>query len=317
MKGSAVVSTATETVTLGPEELQELNDRIADSRPDLIPFNLLKLRRIFWSRERQRIKNIRVTRVQCEKLKSKLPDMINFKFVLDGKSIVRARHRLFAFDPEVPISSDGVATPGVTFETNGGIRTFDSTGGRSKTVGWTKARGTPLDVLEGDALWQKKDDSQENLLTNLMRGYGDQRADRLITISQFRPGVFSDFLMMVEFSPPGDRVKFTELTLQLAEETGDNNVRSVSVSVDNNRDLEIPITVSKKDQSGRDGGIGRYVGCYPNLTNLAEDPIRFSVPATYGRYRHAGWLVDGHPVENKAYTINVSESSYLTALYQE
>jgi hypothetical protein len=41
------------------------------------------------------------------------------------------------------------------------------------------------------------------------------------------------------------------------------------------------------------------------------------VPATYGRYRHAGWLVDGNPVLSKANTIDVSESSYLTALYEE
>src|SRR5262249_52786945 len=123
--------------------------------------------------------------------------------------------------------------------------------------------------------------------------------------------------LTVEFSPPGDKVKFTELTLQLALETGDTNVRSVSVSVDNNRDLEIPITASKKDHSGRDGGVGSYVGFYANLTNLAEDPIRFAVPATYGRYRHVGWLVDGNPVQNRATTIDVSESSYLTALYEE
>ena len=310
-RGSGRLLTTSKPVTLGAEELQELNDRIKDpKRPNAIPLNLLSLRQIEFSRERQRIKNIKVAEARCQKLGPQLPDQIIFKFILDGKSIVRARNRLFAFDPEVKRGSDEVALAGLTFETDGG---------RHGSAGWTDATGgSPGSVLKGEALWQPDVTSQENLLTDLMKDYNDTTAaTQLITIAQFRPGVFSDFVLTVEFSPPERKVKFTELALEFSLETGDANVRSVFVSVNNNRGLDIPITASTKDQSGREGGTGTYVGLYPDVRNLTEEPIRFSVPATYGRYRHVGWLVDGSAVQDRANTISVSTSSYLTALYQE
>jgi hypothetical protein len=92
---------------------------------------------------------------------------------------------------------------------------------------------------------------------------------------------------------------------------------AISETDEPGRDLEIPITANKKDHSGRDGGVGSYVGPYDALGNLAEDPIRFTVPATYGRYRHVGWLVDGKKDPESANSIRVSKSCYITALCQE
>jgi hypothetical protein len=306
MRGSGKIMETSKPVTLDAGALKELNARIADStRADAIPISLVKLRQVEATRERQRISNIKVVSVTAKQAGPRFPDQVIFKFTLTGKSIVRADNRLYAFDPEVPAGADGATLPGLTFETDGGRR----------GDGW-KVAPDGSGTLNPTALWQLTVTAQENLLSTLMADSADS-AKQLISLSQFRPGVYSDFTLTVEFQPAECTLQFGELVLDLSLETGDAGIRSVLVAVDNNLDLAIPFVANRKDRSGRQGGEGRFIGLYDDQSDLSHNPIRLSVPERFGRYRHIGWLVNGQPTPILEHHFDVSKSQFLTALYQD
>jgi hypothetical protein len=282
----------TTPVTLGTGELTELNALIKNrTRPYAIRFSPLRLRQIHENMQLQRIRDIKITAVKCSKLGEQMPDSITFKFTLVGKSVVRSDNRLFAFDPDMKRGKNREESPvGVTFGTLG--RGKDS----------TPERGNPgVNVLKGKALEPISDTpdnvatSQESLLKTLMNDsqYDYTTAQRgthnqLIKLSRLRPGIFSDFLLEVTFLPAGSTVEFNEISLVIDLETANAGRNAMFVSVDNNLDLEIPITASIGDHSGRDGGFRQYVGLYDQVQKL-----RFTVPSTFGLYKHVGWLQDG------------------------
>jgi hypothetical protein len=69
------------------------------------------------------------------------------------------------------------------------------------SVGWIEDGSTG--TLSGDALWQPTIVAQENLLSKLLGGAPDPSGRQLMTLSGFRPGTFSEFLLSVEITPPG------------------------------------------------------------------------------------------------------------------
>jgi hypothetical protein len=308
MNGSAMLMPEDKIVTLLPNYLAELNGRIVDpTREDAVRLNLLKIRQVEYNQERQRIKDIRITGATCRRLGAGWPDQIHFSFTLLGKSIVRAEHRLFAFDPEV--GRHDVKHPGLTFAST--VCQPPEGSASDLVLKFAPKAGAP-----------KPGVSQANLLRTFMtdsqyhpEGTEKTSSTELDTISQFRPGIFSDFILRVEFTPKDFKVEFMEIKLQIALETGATNAGSVFVSVDNSLGVDIPITTSIKDHSGRKGGIGSYVGFYQAVGDELADPIRITVPATHGQRRHVGWLVDGsYRVSNAAY--DLKKNSYLTALYE-
>lgn len=308
-RGDNGMSETRKPVTVGEADLRELNQRIVDPvRPNAIAFSLLRMHQIEASRERERILNIQVVSLKCRHAPGvdRFPDSVIVRFSLNGKSIVRADHRLYAFDPEVPAGADGVPQPGVFFET---------VGGKAKSS-WTITKGrdgNEIGELKGDALWQADREPQENLLTTLLE---DKSNTQLITLSRLRPGVFSDFVLSVDFTPAEAKVLLTELMLTIQIETGSVRDSSVFLSVDTNTDLAIPISVDRKDHSGRNAGNGRYVGFYPQAGDLAGNPLHISVPARYGRFKHTGWRVDG-TVTEEATALAVGKSAYVTAEFIE
>jgi hypothetical protein len=270
MEGSNQTGFMNPDVTLGTSELIELTALIQKKNDPsyAIRFSPLKLRQIETDMERQRIRAIKVTAVKCRQLGQKMPDNITFKFILVGKSVVRSSKRLFAFDPDMKRGKNKEESPvGVTFGTY---------------AHGTKSTAHPNDpgwnVLEKEALERISDTpstpggSQESLLTTLMNdnhyAYSPEERgthSQFIKLSRLRPGIFSDFLLRVTFSPAGSKVEFKQISVEIELETADTDHTSVFVSVDNNLDLEIPITASISDHSGRDGGFRHYVGLYDEV----------------------------------------------------
>ena len=291
---------APKAVTLGREELDELNSRIRESVVEnAIPFSLMRLRQIDQSNEKQRIGNIKVVRVQCKQLGKGYPDTVTFKFSHRGKSVVRAQGRLYAFEPEGGREEERGQRSSVIFTTSGG-KTADED--------WLIKGDTG--ILQGKALWQPTVDRQENLLTQFLKSDAGGEA---ITLSEFRPGVFSDFEMTVEISPPERRIELEELRLQITTEAGDAPKGQRIICASTHPELAIPITASSKDMSERSGGLGSYTGIFKDQLS----PVRISVPASFGKYVHTGWCVDG---ENKPdggqHEYEVRKSSYVVANFE-
>ncbi|MVV48097.1 hypothetical protein EJA72_07540 [Pseudomonas sp. PB120] len=291
---------APKIVTLGKEQLHELNGRIRESIVEnTIPVSLTRLRQIDETSEKQRIGNIKVVKVQCRKLGKAFPDSITFKVSHCGKSVVRAQGKLFAFEPEGGREEERGQQSRVVFNTRGG-KTADDDWVIEKEIG----------ILQGKALWQPTTDRQENLLTQFL---SSDAADAGITLSEFRPGVFSDFELTVEISPPECRIELEEIRLQITTEAGEVPKGQKIICVNTSPDLAIPITTSLKDMSDCSGGLGNYVGVFQDMQKM-----RVSVPERYGNYVHTGWCIDGEtkPHNGQNY-YEVSKSSYLVAHFEE
>jgi hypothetical protein len=293
-------------VTLNSGDLNELNDRIAnETLANAVPFSLLQLGQVESSRERQRIKNIKVEMATCHKLGTKFPDQVIFKFTHLGKSVVRAGGRLYAFEPEGAKGPTGATFARVTFETDGG----------RQGPGWAV---DPMDpekaVLSNSkkkiALWQPTVAAQANLLTKLLN------SETLITLSEFRPGIFSDFLLSVEFQPSESKVKFTELVLSVEMEMGNAPIGEVLVSIRNNLGLAISVEASQKDKSGRSGGMGTYTGIYDS-NSLSANPVRLTVPDKFGEFVHTGWLLDGQVIKATNHYQDARKSAHIVATYEK
>lgn len=292
-------------VTLGREELDELNSKIRKSEEkNALPLSLVGLRQIDLGNERQRVGNIKVVKVRCKKLGDRYPDSITFRISLRGKSVVRAQGKLFAFEPEAgkaEAGSDAASgqTSAVVF------KTIASTAGRPIVEGESGQVG----ILIGELLQQPRADRQEDLLTQFLnRDGGGER----LTLSEFRPGVFSDFEMTVAFNKPEHKVEFEEIGLEIITEAGDAPDGQTTVAVSTSPPLAVSIMMNTKDMSGRTGGLGSYIGIFKDQLVL-----RVEVAAEYGNYRHTGWCVDG---ENRAdagrHQIEVKKSCYVVALFE-
>jgi hypothetical protein len=291
---------APKIVTLGKEQLHELNGRIRESVVEnTIPISLTRLRQIDETSEKQRIGNIKVVKVQCRKLGETFPDSITFKVSHCGKSVVRSQGKLFAFEPEGGHEKDRGQQSRVVFSTTGG-KTADEEWVVEKEIG----------TLQGKALWQPTADRQENLLTQFLNS---DAASPGITLLEFRPGVFSDFELTVEIKPPECRIELEEIRLQITTEAGEVPKGQKIICVNTSPELAIPITASLKDMSDCSGGLGNYVGVFQDMQRM-----RISVPERYGNYVHTGWCIDG---ENKPHNgqnyYEVSKSSYLVAHFEE
>ena len=103
-------------IQLRPAQLQALNALMRAGEPVQVPFDLVSLRQVDGFKERQRITNIRVTRLRCRRAGAELPSKLSFRFDQEGKSLVRADGRIYAFESE----GAGSSGSGVCFETFGG-----------------------------------------------------------------------------------------------------------------------------------------------------------------------------------------------------
>ena len=294
----SLLKEAPKTVTLAKEQLKELNGLIKDSElENTIPFSLVQLRQIDQSNEKQRIGNIKVVKVQCKKLGKAFPDSITFKISHRGKSVVRAQGKLFAFEPEGGREEERGQRSRVIFKT---------LGGKTDSQDWSIKE--EIGILEGNTLWQPTSDIQENLLNQFLKTDKDEP----ITLSEFRPGVFSDFDLSVEISPPEHKIELEEIRLQVTTEAG-NAQKQTLICVSTQPELAIPITASLKDMSDRSGGLGSYIGIF----KLEGKTVQISVPERYGSYVHTGWCIDGEEKGNDGqHHYEVKKSSYLVANYK-
>ncbi|MDM0109666.1 hypothetical protein QTH97_32430 [Variovorax sp. J22R24] len=284
-------------ITLRAAELRELNHKIERREPAVTAFDLVRLGQLNLGKERQRIADIRVTKVRCRLLQpgGHMPDSVSFRFTRQGKSLVRADGRIYAFEPE----GGGDRSSAVSFETFGG---------KSDKAGWRIDDG--VGVLEGAALWPPSPPTQESLLAQLLAGDKDPHAANLVKLSDFRPGVFSDFVLNVTVTPPEARIALEEVELFITTEgtnaPDDQWIACVSVNVP----TMIPLSTSKADLAGHAGGLGRYVGVFKRT----DAPVELSVPASFGELTHCGWLINGD--HKRGPTISLEQSSYVVALYE-
>jgi hypothetical protein len=287
---------APKIVTLAREQLHELNGRVRESIVEnTIPLSLTRLRQIDETSEKQRIGNIKVVKVQCRKLGKAFPDSITFKVSHCGKSVVRSQGKLFAFEPEGGREEDRGQQSRVVFNTRGG-----------KTADEDWVIENEIGILQGKALWQPTLDRQENLLTQFL---SSDAAGAGITLSEFRPGVFSDFELTVEISPPECKIELEEIRLQITTEAGEVPKGQKIICVNTSPALAIPITTSLKDMSDCSGGLGNYIGVFQDMQKM-----RVSVPERYGNYVHKGWCIDGeNKPDNGQHCYEVSKSTYLVA----
>lgn len=291
-------------ITLRAAQLQALNQRIQAREPAIIPFDLVQLRQLNLGKERQRIADIRVTKVRCRPLKAggDFPDSLTFRFTLQGKSLVRADGCIYAFEPE-----GGGRTTAVSFETFGG---------KNDKAGW-RVEKDGAGVLEGEALRPPGPPTQESLLAQLLAGDKDPNSANLVKLSEFRPGVFSDFGLDVTVMPPDARVEFEEVELIVTAEGTDAPDDQWVACVGSNVPRMIAFSTSKADLAGHRGGLGQYVGVF----RRADAPVEISVPLNVGEFRHCGWLIDGEPATREPgdkpwTTISLRQSSYVVALYE-
>jgi hypothetical protein len=295
---ASIAKEAPFAVTLRAPQLQELNEKMAQREAAQMPFDLIRLRHVDQSKERQRIANIRVTKVTCRQLGTNLPDRLTFRFTQRGKSLVRASGKVFAFEPESGLANASGRASSVSFETFGGNRD-DGRWEVKEKVG----------VLQGKALWQPTLASAENLLGKLLAIDNDPNAPVLIKLSEFRPGTLSDFVLTLDVHPPEAKVALEEVELLVTTEGTEAPADEWILCATANVPQMIPFAINKPDSAGHSGGLGRYVGMFKG-----PSPIEVTVPAVVGELAHSGWLVDGETV-NSGPAITVSKSSYLVACY--
>lgn len=290
---------APKIVTLGPEPLHGLNARIKDAvQENIIPLSLMHLRQIDKTCEKQRIGNIKVVKVLCRKLAGEFPDSVTFKITHCGKSVVRAQGKLFAFEPEGGREEDRGQLSSVVFNTRGG-----------KTADEDWLVENDIGTLQGKALWQPTTNRQENLLTQFL---ANDAPGEGITLSEFRPGVFSDFELSIEISPPEYKIELQEIRLQITTEAGEVPRGQKIICVNTHPPLAIPINTSLKDMSERSGGLGNYVGIFQDMQKM-----QVSVPPRYGNYVHTGWCIDGEKKPDAGQnSYEVSKSSFLVAHFE-
>lgn len=304
VKGSSRVTTGKKSITLGTMDLTELNSKISAGEMPIWPFDLLKLRQISAKRDRQRIVNVKVRQMRCKLPQGhpKLPDEISVKVVLDGPSIVRGDNRLYAFSPE----------GGEDAHSAGGGITFETTSQKTLKEDAWDVSGDVLTIKE--AAFEQGDDAPLDTLLNLLLDGTD--GDAVSAVSQFRPGLFSNLLLSVEFLPAGTALPIQEIVLDFTNETGQASVYDTMIHVRNNFDLDIPVFVSMVDDSGRSGGQGEYVGFFGKKHDLQARKLEVRVPETFGRYRHSGWLLDGKPTGKAGAELKLSASGYAVALFE-
>jgi hypothetical protein len=318
MSGAGRLTETPKMIVLSANELADLNRRIQDlTAAQQIPFSLVSSRQLDQGSERQRIANMEVAFVRCKQLGTRLPTSMTFRFTHLGKSIVRASGKFFAFDPEgKPIATDlggkPIAGRPIEFVTNGGTRVVTDQNGRKTTTNWVIEGQSP--VLRDDALWQGNNAPQKNLLSILLSGTDSEQAKSLVSLSAFRPGIFSDFLFQVEISPPDCKVSFEEIQVQVTFEAGSAPTDEMLLCVDNNLGMAIPIEVDARDEGGRTGGNGRYFAVYNRRHLQGDKTVHLKVPKEFGNYQHQGWLIDGQ-ADGKLDPIAVGKSAYLTANY--
>lgn len=319
MSGAGRLTETPKMIVLRANDLADLNRRIQDlNAVQQIPFSLVALRQLDQGSELQRIANMEVALVRCKQLGTELPASITFKVTHIGKSIVRANGKFFAFDPEgKPIASDlggkPIAGRPIDFVTKGGNRVITDTNGRKSTTNWVIDGESS--VLRDDALWQGNNEPQKNLLSYLLSGTDGESARTLVSLSAFRPGIFSDFLFEVDFTPAESKVSFEEIRVQITFEAGSAPTDEMLVCVDNNCGMAIPIEADARDESGRTSGLGRYLAVYSRRHLQGDKTIHVKVPAEFGNYHHEGWLIDGQ-IKDGLTTLAIGKSAYLTANYK-
>ena len=290
-------------VTLRADELKELNSRIREGKSAHMTLNLARLNQIASSHQKQRLGGFKVVNAVGSKLGERYPDDITFKVTHLGKSIVRCEGRFYAFEPQAG-NEALVGSRGVTFETSG-----------SPTKGTRKPDGTLEDdgkvTFSSDALKQPDSKAQETLVSKLL----GPSASGNIDLSEFRPGVFSDFLFTVEFTPRDFPVEFSEIEFVVTMEKGNTDSAGALISVFNNHDLAIEIRMSRPDRSERSAGIGRYIGVY-NGTELETNPVVVTVPGQYGDYRHTGWVGGTKLVSDGDHSRKISAGTRVIAVYE-
>ena len=241
----------------------------------------------------------RVAKVAARRIdgEGKLPTAITFRLTHVGKSVVRARGRLYAFTTE-NTSEFGEVRPGVVYET------------QAKTTRWSKEEDNAKLTLEGDdCLLQPSSNAQINLLSKLLGSNFDQ-------LSQFRPGIFSDFMLSVDFEPKGTELDIIELDLDVEMEAGNTDAKRAMVAVYNNARLSIPICGNQDDLSGRHAGLGKYIGIYDGEV-LATKRLRITVPEIFGALVHDGWIVDNHVDRRRGDELVVAKSTTIVATFDK
>ena len=276
-------------IQLRPAQLQALNALMRAGEPVQVPFDLVSLRQVDGFKERQRITNIRVTRLRCRRAGAELPSKLSFRFDQEGKSLVRADGRIYAFESE----GAGSSGSGVCFETFGG--------------GW-RSEGEDL-VLTAAEPEQPAPSTERHLLAQLLAGDKDPNAPKLSQLSEFQPGALTEFMLTVVAAPAGAAVELLEVELVVTTEGTDAPRDEWLVCVTADVPGMVPIRISKPDRAGHRGGLGRYIGVF----RRADEAVEVSVEPEFGALKHQGWLVDGKPVTEKS--ITVKKNTFLVARY--
>jgi hypothetical protein len=81
------------------------------------------------------------------------------------------------------------------------------------------------------------------LLSILLSGTDSEQAKSLVSLSAFRPGIFSDFLFEVEISPPDCKVSLEEIQVQVTFEAESAPTDEMLRCVDNNLRMAIPLMI--------------------------------------------------------------------------
>ena len=295
---SRAVEEREQIVTLDAKQLDLLNVRKRSGSSMRIPISLPQMDQVRSAEERQRIWGFSVKRAEFIVSSGDVPNDITFKVTHVGPSIVRSGGSLLAFEP--PRGNGSTANDGqfgVTFETNGAPSKKDNT---------TSANA--VYVLEKEQLKRPDSKAQVTLISKLLGDTGE------IDVSEFRPGVFSDFVLSVEVTPRHCKVEFTGIEFVTLLEKINADAKDQLVTVFNNLDLAIEIQCSTPDQSTRTRGLGRFMGIYSGDI-LERDGLTITVPETFGQHRFDSWAGETPPPGMAKNSFRITTGARLMALY--
>jgi hypothetical protein len=260
--------------------LAQLNDSLASDGSTASA--VVKPAALGWldiGKEKHRIRDLTVKAVSARKVPNfDLPDRVIFTFMHTGQSIVRAEGRLYAF-----VASD--SRPGsplqasVTWETRAAAVPM-----------WTPREDAATDLydLASDSLTRPEQGGEGTLLSRLMKDA--PTSPELAKLSRFRPGGFSELLLLVEVFPSRARLELAEMIVSFTQEAVVDTGRAM-VSVLSNVEEPVPIQLSRPDLSGSNFGTCELFAIFAR-GDLRANPVELWAPPQFAGRPFQRWVVD-------------------------
>jgi hypothetical protein len=179
---------------------------------------------------------------------------------------------------------------------------------------WKQNDNTDVYELTSGSLAAPAAGDEGNVLSRLMK---DARsASELAKLSRFRPGGFSDLVLLVEVSPPEARPELTDIVVTLEQEAVGDTDRAM-VTVLSNVEAPVPIQLSRPDLSGSNFGTSELYAIF-NRGDLSANAVEFTAPPQIAGRSFKRWLIDGREgaAASGPSSVSVKQSCRAVAEYE-